>query len=246
VDLGGPGADEGWRAAELAPAFPSAPVVAIVPPRASDAATLGRCAHLGVADVLVDGIDDAIVRESLAPLLFTGRFARAFADPPPPFGLRSPLQQAAWRHVVGAAGRLARTDEVAAALGVTREHLSRSFGDPGPSLKRMIDLVRVVVAAELSHNPGHQIRDVAAVLGFASSSHLAYAARRVAGITPAALGRVTATELIARFVETTGSMRRTGGHANAADRLMRGHRAGADGALSTGDVPPDPGADSAT
>ena len=50
-------------------------------------------------------------------------------------------------------------------LGVTREHLSRTFAaDGAPNLKRIIDLVRLLAAAELAKNPGYDIRDVAQVL----------------------------------------------------------------------------------
>ena len=52
---------------------------------------------------------------------------------------------------MGRGGRPVRTDLLARTLGVTREHLSRSFATAGaPNLKRIIDLVRVIAAAELS------------------------------------------------------------------------------------------------
>ena len=69
-------------------------------------------------------------------------------------------------------------------LGVTREHLSRTFAAEGaPNLKRVIDLVRLLAAAELAKNPGYDIRDVASVLDFASSSHLSSTAQRVVGMS---------------------------------------------------------------
>ena len=85
-------------------------------------------------------------------------------------------------------------------LGVTREHLSRTFAAEGaPNLKRVIDLVRLLAAAELAKNPGYDIRDVARVLGFASSSHLAVAAGRISGTRPASLTRLRTVDLIERF-----------------------------------------------
>ena len=199
IDVGG-GAEDAWAAAGLARAFTSTPFVAVAPLRASEGEMLDRCAALGVADVLVDGVDDAAVRGVVAPLLFSARFAAAFADPPPALGLGGPLPRGAWARIVDAAGRLTRTAPIAASLGVTREHLSRSFSGEAATLKGMIDLVRVLVAAELARSPGYQIRDLAAVLGFATPSHLARATARVAGRAPSALSAATGADLVAAFV----------------------------------------------
>ena len=76
-------------------------------------------------------------------------------DPPTALMLDAPLQQSAWRFIVSHAGRPVRTSTLASFLNVTREHLSRSFAaDNAPNLKRIIDLVRIVAAAELAKNPG--------------------------------------------------------------------------------------------
>ena len=76
-------------------------------------------------------------------------------------------------------------------LRVTREHLSRSFSAGGsPNLKRIIDLVRIIASAELAKNPGYDLRDVANILDFASSSHLSSTAMRVVGSKPASLTRL--------------------------------------------------------
>ena len=185
VDFGG-GAEEAWRAAALAREFPSAPFFAILPLRAADGPTLARCSAEDFADVLVEGVDESAVRDLVVPHLFSARFARALHDPPAALALDTPMQQAAWRSVVAHAGRLVRTETLARDVGVTREHLSRTFSASGaPNLKRVIDLVRLVAAAELAKNPGYDIRDVASVLGFASSSHLSSTAQRVVGTKPA-------------------------------------------------------------
>ena len=69
-----------------------------------------------------------------------------------------------------------------------------------PNLKRVIDLVRLIAAAELAKNPGYDMRDVAEVLGFASSSHLSSTAQRVVGhASPASLARLRAVDLVERF-----------------------------------------------
>jgi AraC-like DNA-binding protein len=86
-------------------------------------------------------------------------------------------------------------------VGVTREHLSRAFATArAPNLKRVIDLVRLVAAAELAKNPGYDLRDVAGVLRFASPSHLSSTTQRVVGLRPVSLARLRAIDLIGRFV----------------------------------------------
>jgi AraC-like DNA-binding protein len=198
VDVGATG-DAGWPAVDLAALFPSTPFFAVAPLRASEGGALERCVAIGAAGVIVDGVDDGAVRELLAPSLFTARFARAFREPPPSFVLSSPLQRSAWARLVASAGRVTRTDAVARALGVSREHLSRSFGDGFPRLKHLVDIVRLAAATELARNPGHQIRDVAAIFGFASSSHLARAARRLVAAAPLELRALGGAELLECF-----------------------------------------------
>jgi AraC-like DNA-binding protein len=85
---------------------------------------------------------------------------------------------------------------------VTREHLSRAFSAGGSAnLKRIIDLVRLMAAAELAKNPGYDVSDVARVLEYASSSHLSTTSQRIAGTKPASLARLRAVDLIDRFVK---------------------------------------------
>jgi AraC-like DNA-binding protein len=112
------------------------------------------------------------------------------------------MQLATWRTILSAGGRPVRTSALANAAGVSREHLSRNFSAPGsPNLKRIIDLVRMIAAAELAKNPGLDIKDIARILGFASSSHLAVTAQRVMGTRPASLSRLRTVDLIERFVQ---------------------------------------------
>lgn len=207
VDVGSPNEDT-WRAAALAREFPSAPFFAITPLRSADGPAVAQCASLDFCDLLVEGVDDAVARLILAPRHFSARFAAALGEPPAALALEGPLQRAAWTAIVSAAGRPVQTSALAAALGVTREHLSRTFAAGGaPNLKRVIDLVRLVAAAELAKNPGYDIRDVADVLGFASSSHLASTAQRVVGTRPASLSRLRAVDLVERFVRGRGRSR---------------------------------------
>ncbi|MFL5563092.1 MAG: helix-turn-helix domain-containing protein [Gemmatimonadaceae bacterium] len=192
----------------LAREFPSLPFIGLASLRGADGPALAAAASHDFADVVVDGVDDSVMRALLAPLMFSARFACALWNAPPALKLDAPLQQAAWRAVVSRGGRPIRTSELAAALGLTREHLSRSFAAAGaPNLKRVIDLVRLVAAAELSKNPGYDVRDVARVLGFASASHLSSTAQRIVGTKPASLARLRAVDLIDRFGQGRGRSR---------------------------------------
>lgn len=199
VDLTG-ASDAAWSAVALAAEFPTAAFFGLTTARAADGPAVARAAAAGVVDVLVDGVDDAVARDLLLAAGFTARFRAALREPPAALALALPIQRAAWAAIVARAGRPVRTSELAHELGVTREHLSRTFaGAGGANLKRVIDLVRLIAAAELAKNPGHDVRDVATVLEFASSSHLASASQRVVGTKPAALARLRTVDLLERF-----------------------------------------------
>jgi AraC-like DNA-binding protein len=193
--------DDAWRAAALARDLPSVPFFAVVSPRPADAPLLARAAGAGVAELLVDGVDDAAMAALVEPHRFTVRLAAALREPPPALRLSTPLQHEIWRCVVTQAGRPTTTATIAERFGVTREHLSRSFAAAGaPTLKRVMDLVRVCVAAELAKNPAYDVADVARILGFASSSHLATTTQRLVGTRPTSLARLRTVDLIERFV----------------------------------------------
>ena len=204
VDLGT--AEDGIGAASLAREFPSVAFVAITPFRPVDAPAIAACANCGVADILADGVDDAMLRHAVALHGFSSRFALALAEPPCELGLESRIQRSAWRFISGRAGRVVRTQELAKALAVTREHLSRSFGHTGKpqaTLKRVIDLVRLLAAAELAKNPGYDLRDVVRLLGYASVSQLSAVAERLVGRPATSLARLRPGDLIEGFVRTT-------------------------------------------
>jgi AraC-like DNA-binding protein len=202
---GGAG-DEAARVAARAQDFPSVPFVLVTALLPQDAPTVARAVAHGVCDVLVEGLDDGVARDLLLRRAFSPRFERALVEPPPALRLETPLQRAVWHRVVRRAGRPVRTDELARELGVSREHLSRSFAvGEAPTLKRVIDLVRVLAAAELAKNPGYDIRDVAAVLDFASSSHLSATTQRLVGAKASSLTRLRAVDLIDRFVQLAES-----------------------------------------
>lgn len=200
--------DDAWKVAMLAGEFPCTPFFGIAGLRTSDAPTIARCAACDFADVLSEGIDDEALRDLVAPMAFTARFAAALGPAHAELGLESPVQKRAWKWVVERGGRPVRTDLLAGALGVTREHLSRSFATSGaPNLKRIIDLVRVIAAAELAKCPGYDPADVARVLEYASPSHLASTAQRVCGTRSASLARLRTGDIIERFRQGRGRSR---------------------------------------
>jgi AraC-like DNA-binding protein len=201
IDMGSPDEDT-WKAAAFAAEFPSAPFFAIMPLRPTDTPAAARCAGLGFIDLIVEGIDENSARELVLPHVFSTRFHQAIGDPPSTLGLTTTLQRSAWEVIVGHSGRPVTTKELAKAVGLSREHLSRNFAKPGaPNLKRVIDLVRLIAAAELAKNPGHDIRDIARILDFASSSHLAVTAQRIFGTRPASLARLRTVDLVDRFAQ---------------------------------------------
>ncbi len=199
VDVARP-EDDTWAAVALAREFPSVPFFALAPMRVADGPALARCAAEDFTDLLAEGMDDVVLRELVLPHAFTVRFAVALRGAHAVLGLTSPLQQAAWQSICAFGGRVVRTQTIADTLQVTREHLSRSFSAAGsPNLKRIIDLVRLIAAAELCKNPGYDVADVARVLRFASAGHLGTTAQRVAGTRSTSLARLRAADLIDRF-----------------------------------------------
>jgi AraC-like DNA-binding protein len=188
-----------WNA--LREAFPAIPIVAYAPFRPDDGELLARCREEGVAALAVEGVDDAVVGELVRRVSLAALRRRALADAPRVLRLADPLQQAVWDHLVERIGHPVATSDLASRLGISREHLSRQFGAGGaPNLKRVIDFLRVVVAAQLLANPGLSVAQVAELLAFSSSSHLGSATRRVAGVGTAELPRLTPQELLRRFV----------------------------------------------
>ena len=201
IDLAAQGEDH-WTLASRAADFPSTAFFGLIPFRTADADAVARSASFGFADVLCEQIDESAARDLVAPHSYSARFARALAHAPEVLGLTTETQKRTWHAIVQHAGRPVTTTTLAAVMGVTREHLSRNFArDNGANLKRVIDLVRLISAAELSKNPGYDVRDVAAVLGFASSSHLAVTTQRIASTRPASLSGLRAVDLIDRFVQ---------------------------------------------
>jgi AraC-like DNA-binding protein len=207
VDVAHP-TEETWKATALARDYPSVPFFALTPMRVADTGAFARCVDGDFVDVLVEGMDDAVVRDLVMPQSFTSRFGAALNDAHRSLGLENRIQERAWRAIVAHGGRTVRTEMIAAQLHVTREHLSRSFAAAGsPNLKRIIDLVRLIAAAELAKNPGYDVSEVARILDFASPSHLTSTAQRIVGTRSASLARLRTGDLIERFQQGRGRSR---------------------------------------
>jgi AraC-like DNA-binding protein len=188
-------------ALRLPPRFPRIPIFVLSAFRPDDGPLLHTCHAAGFAGILVEGVDNAIAGEWIAARTAQAARRQALADAPRLLRLTDRLQLAAWEEVLRRVGTTTRTRQVAAALRVSREHLSREFAAGGaPNLKRVIDLVRTACAADLLGNPGYTVRAVVRILGYASPSHLAGAARRVAGATPQELRSVGPRGVLQRFL----------------------------------------------
>jgi len=179
---------EGW---------PAVPVIALAAFRPDDAPVL--LAWEG--EVLVEGVDDPVVGEVVMRHSLTARRRQALHDATRVLKLEDELQRRAWDLMLGAVERPWRSEALAEALGVSREHLSRQFGAGGaPNVKRVVDLCRIATATQLLANPACTVADVARLLHFASPSHLSTTARGVAGVTAPQLATLAPEDVLRRFV----------------------------------------------
>lgn len=200
VILGGaPGGPE--PSGRILTSYPRVPVFVAGGFRPGDGGMLMGYRRAGVRGILVDGVDDAAAAEIVAARAASRRRRAALADAPRMLRLTEPLQQRAWEEILHRVDTRLGTAEVARALRVTREHLSREFGAGGaPNLKRVIDLVRVICAADLLANPGYDVPTVTRVLRYSSPGHFSACAERVAGVSAGELGALPLAEVLARFV----------------------------------------------
>lgn len=200
VDLGAPG-EGSAEVAALSREFPSIPFFGLAPLRATELPQVAQlCGRGEFVDLVVEGMEDLVARDLIAPHARSTRFARAMAPAAGALSLMTPLHQRIWGLIVAQGGRAVRTEALAASVGLTREHLSRRFSAGGaPNLKRVIDLARLLAAAELAKNPGFDLPDVARVLGFTSPSHLSTTCERLLGVRGASLARLRAEDLLRRF-----------------------------------------------
>ncbi len=163
--------------------YPGIPMFALSAFRPEDGPILMACRRAGMRGVLVEGVDGAASGEWIAARTASRRRRTALRDAPSLLRLTESLQVRVWEEALLRVGSRSRTADIAAAFGLTREHLSREFAAGGaPNLKRVIDLARICCAADLLSNPGYDIATVSRVLRYASGSHFAQATRRIAGV----------------------------------------------------------------
>jgi AraC-like DNA-binding protein len=181
--------------------FPRIPMYALSAFRPDDGGLLAACHAAGYAGILVEGVDNAVSGEWIAARSAQVARRRELAEAPRLLRLTDRLQRAAWDEVLRRTAEPLKTGDIARALRVTREHLSREFAAGGaPNLKRVIDLAKVACAADLLGNPGYDVRAVVRILDYASPGHFAAAARRVAGATPRELGALGPAGVLGRFM----------------------------------------------
>ncbi len=197
--LPGVAAASGWRAIEHATRHAPIPAVALIAPRALEPVLLARLHTAGVATILIDGVDDAMIRVLLQPALLATRFT-ARADVLLDSHGVGVLAEAVWRTGVSHVGRLTSVTAVATQFGMSREHLARTLraaGAPGP--KQLLELVRLlVVQTQLA--AGVPVALAARRLGYSSVSHLARSAKAATGTTPRVWGALSPETLIAQAV----------------------------------------------
>ena len=182
-------------------AYPGIPRFAYSAFRPDEADLVASCVRRAGAHPIFEGVEDAVLPELILPRTASATRLASLAGAPRLLRLLDPLQERAWLAVMRQVGGRLRTTDIAAELGVSREHLSRQFGAGGaPNLKRVIDLARAVTAADLLANPGYSVRAVARILGFASASHLSGAARRVAGVTARGLSGLGPAGVLGAFL----------------------------------------------
>ncbi|HSB55754.1 MAG TPA: helix-turn-helix domain-containing protein [Gemmatimonadales bacterium] len=184
----------------LAARFPGIPRVVLAPFKPDDGQLLLDCRAVGIAQVLVLGVDNAVAGELVIRVSAAAERRRALAEAVRVLRLKEPLQRDVWSDLLDRVDRPIRTAELAKRAGCTREHLSREFAAGGaPNLKRVIDLTRVACAAAMLRNPGYEVATVASILRFATPSHLNATARRIAGVSSRGLAGLGPKGVLANF-----------------------------------------------
>ena len=186
---------------ELPTRYASIPVFGYGAFRSNSGRLLERCRQAGLAGVLVEGVDDPVLWQLLAPRTASARRRQALEDAPRLLRLTEAVQLGAWNEVLRRVGEPVRTTDLARSLNLTREHLSREFGAGGaPNLKRVIDLATAICAADLLQSEAHTVRTVASILGGISPAQLNGIVRRVAGVTAPQLKQLGVRGVLREFL----------------------------------------------
>lgn len=191
------------RALDLAAmraSYPRLPLVVYGVFRTDDGPRALELDRMGVAALVIEGIDDPVVGDRVDRVSLTRRRFEALRDGPRVLRLTEPLQLDAWNALVRSAGRPPATEALAKRLDVSREHLSRQFGAGGaPNLKRVVDFLQATVARELLGNPAYSPLVAARLLGYSTVRHLGSVVRRVVRLSLDELPRTPIPDLLRRF-----------------------------------------------
>lgn len=178
--------------------YPVLPLLLYAPIRSDDAELLRRMHRERIAGVAVEGLDEPLLPRMLARHGLTARRLAELLPLAQQLDLTDELQSGVWRLLIELACTRIDTATIARRLRVRRETLSRRFSAGGaPSLKRAIDAVRLVAAAQLLGNPGYVVDDAARLLGFSSVSLLQQTARRTFGVSARDVAQLDASRIAA-------------------------------------------------
>ena len=180
--------------------YPFVPVFGFGVLRPDDGPIIRDYWHAGAVDIVASNVEQSVAGEIVASRTMINVIRQELADAPRLLRLSEPVQLKVWREVMERVDQELRTVSLARGFGMSREHLSREFAAGGaPNLKRLIDLIKVVVAARMLANPGYTIPIVTRILGFATTSHLTTCVRRVAGVRTAELSELGPRGVLDRF-----------------------------------------------
>lgn len=180
--------------------FPVMPLLLYMSVRSDDAELLRRMHRERVAAIAIEGMDEPLLPRILGRHGLTARRMAALLPLAERLDLTDDLQREVWSLIISHAASRLDTTTIAQQLGVRRETLSRRFAAGGaPSLKRAIDAVRLVAAAQLLGNPGYVVEDAARLLGFSSVSLLQQTARRTFGVSARDVATLDADRIAARL-----------------------------------------------
>jgi AraC-like DNA-binding protein len=185
--------------------FAAVPVLLYLPMRSDDAELLRHAHRERVSAIAVEGLDEPMLPRLLRDCSLTARRVTELLPLGPALDLIDSLQQRAWQLIVTDAPAGISTTALARQLGVGRETLSRRFAaGSAPSLKRAIDAVRLIAAAQLLGNAAYRVVDVARLLHFSSASSLQLTARRTFAVAVRAVAALPTEAIVARLRGDTG------------------------------------------
>lgn len=177
--------------------YPGIPLHLMMPLRSDDADVLLRAHRQRVSALLIESLDEPVLGALVRRHSVEARRRAELLPLAEALQLTAPVQRGAWQLVVTEAPLGLDTESLARRMGIARETLSRQFASGGaPTIKRAIDAVRLVAAAQLLGNPAYRVQDASRLLGFSSASLLQRTARRTLGVAAREVAGIDA----ARFV----------------------------------------------